>query len=57
MYNYYALYSIVFTMGFVAVFDNLHRRKRLVRLFRSINFLTSEEVNQVQSIWEACQDS
>ena len=57
MPNYYALSSIVFMMGFVFVFDGLHQRNRLMRLFRSLSFLTPDEVNQVQAIWAACQDS
>jgi hypothetical protein len=55
--NYYALFSIVFTMGFVVVFDGLHQKNRLGRMLRSINFFSSEEVSQMQAIWEACQDS
>jgi hypothetical protein len=55
--NYYALYSIVFTMGFVIVFDGVHQKNRIVRLFRSMKFCSSEEVNQLQAIWLACQDS
>jgi len=55
--NYYALYSIVFTMGFVIVFDGVHQKNRIVRLFRSIKFFSSEEVNQLQAIWIACQNS
>jgi len=55
--TYYALYSIVFTMGFVIVFDGVHQKNRIVRLFRSMKFCSSEEVSQLQAIWIACQDS
>jgi hypothetical protein len=44
-------------MGFVIVFDGVHQKNRIVRLFRSIKFFSSEEVNQLQAIWSACQDS
>jgi hypothetical protein len=44
-------------MGFVIVFDGVHQKNKIVRLFRSIKFFSSEEVNQLQSIWNACQDS
>jgi hypothetical protein len=57
MLNYWALYSVVFMMGFVVVFDAFHRRKRLIRLFTTVNFLTTEEVDQLRAIWVACQDS
>jgi len=57
MSNYFALYSVVFMIGYVFVFDGIHRRNRLLRLFRSITLLTPQEVNQVQAIWAACQDS
>jgi hypothetical protein len=55
--TYYALYSIVFTMGFVIVFDGVHQKNRIVRLFRSMKFCSPEEVSQLQAIWIACQDS
>jgi hypothetical protein len=57
MVNYSALSSIVFMMGFVFLFDGLHQRNRLTKLFRSISLCSPEEVNQVQAIWAACQDS
>ena len=57
MPHYFALFSIVFMMGFVMVFDGLHRKNRLIRLFRSINLFSSDEVGRLQAIWEACQDS
>lgn len=57
MPNFCALYSIVFMMGFVIVYDGLHTRNRLLRLFRSVSLLSSDEVNRLQAIWAACQDS
>ncbi|HUA59830.1 MAG TPA: hypothetical protein VML19_13810 [Verrucomicrobiae bacterium] len=57
MAHYCALYSIVFMMGFVSVFDSFHRRKRFVRMLGSIQFLTVDEVCQLRAIWDACQDS
>ena len=55
--HYCALYSVVFMMGFVGVFDSFHRRKRLMRMLGSIEFLTTAEVGQLRAIWTACQDS
>jgi hypothetical protein len=54
--NYYALYSIVFAIGFVIVFDGVHRKNRAVRQFRSMKFFSSEEVSRIKAIWLACQD-
>jgi hypothetical protein len=54
MTNYFALYSIIFMIGFVAVFDSLHQRNRLLH---SIPLFTSEELNRLQAIWRACEDS
>lgn len=57
MFNYCALSSIVYMMGFVFLFDGLHQRNRFTRLLRSISLCTPEEVSRVQAIWAACQDS
>ena len=56
MTHYFALHSLVFMMGFVAVFDGFHRKSRVTRILRSINLFTSDEVNRLQAIWEACQE-
>lgn len=57
MEHYCALWSIVFMMGFVMVFDGFHHRKRIDRLFRSVNLFTQDELNQVRAIWAACQEN
>lgn len=57
MPNYFALNSIVFMMAFVLLFDGLHRKNRIVRMFRSLKLLSLDEVNQLQVIWSACQDT
>ncbi len=54
MTNYFALYAVIFMIGFVLVFDGHHQRTRLIR---SIHLLTSEELTNLQAIWDACQDS
>lgn len=41
-------------MAFVVVFDGLHRRHRL---FRNLSFFTSDELDRLQTIWEACQEN
>jgi hypothetical protein len=44
-------------MGFVMVFEGTHHRKRLERLFRSVNLLSNDELDQVRAIWAACQEN
>jgi len=57
MEHYCALWSIVFMMSFVMVFDGSHHRKRLDRLFRSVSLFNREELDQVRAIWAACQEN
>ena len=54
MTHFCALHSIIFMIGFVLVFDGLHYRHRL---FRNLNLFTSDELDRLQSIWEACQEN
>jgi len=57
MEHYCALYSIVFMMSFVFVFEGSHHRKRLERLLHSLNLFSQDELSQVRAIWSACQES
>lgn len=57
MTHYCALWSIIFMMSFVIVFDGSHHRKRLQQIFRSLNLLSNAEADQVRAIWAACQES
>jgi len=57
MEHYYALYSIVFMMSFVFVFDGSHHRKRLERLLHTLNLFSQDELDQVRAIWAACQEN
>ena len=57
MEHFCALWSIVFMMGFVMVFDGTHHRKRLERLIRAVNLFSQDEMDQVRAIWAACQES
>jgi hypothetical protein len=54
MTNYFALYAVIFMIGFVVVFDGRHQRNRLIR---SVHLLTAEELGRLQAIWEACEDA
>ena len=57
MEHYCALSSIIFMMAFVIVFDGAHHRKKLERLFRSLNFFDQDELDRVRAIWAACQET
>jgi hypothetical protein len=57
MEHYCALSSIIFMMSFVFLFDGSHQRKRLVRLFQSLNLYSKDELDQVRAIWTACQET
>ena len=57
MQHYCALSSIIYMMGFVMVFESSHHRKRLERLFRSVNLFSPDELDQVRAIWAACQET
>jgi len=57
MSHYAALHSIVFMIGFVAVFDLHHQRRRFKRLLASITLMTPEEVDQIRRIQSACSEA
>jgi hypothetical protein len=57
MQQYYALSSIIFGMSFVFLFDSTHHRKRLQRIFQSLNLYSKDELDQVRAIWAACQET
>ena len=57
MSHYAALYSIVFMVGFVCVFDVRHQRQRFYRLFASASLMTPEELDQIRTIWSACEEA
>ena len=56
MSQYYALWLVVFGITFVLMFDKVHIRNRTNRLLRSLNLMSREELDQLHSIWSACQD-
>jgi hypothetical protein len=56
MTHFFALWSIVFMMGFVVTFDNIHNKNRTKRLVRSLALMSNDEVDQMRAIWCACQD-
>jgi len=57
MTHYAALYSIVFMMGFVYLFDLQHHRHRLARLFASITLMSPEELDWIRRIQSACDEA
>jgi hypothetical protein len=50
MSHYAALYSIVFMIGFVCLFDLRHQRHRLCRLLDSLVLMTPAEVDLIRKI-------
>ena len=56
MEHYAALFSLVCMIAFVAVFDLRHHRQRLQRLWQSITLMSPEELDQIRTIWSACEE-
>ena len=50
MPHYTTLYSIVFMIGFVYLFDRRHQRRRFWRLLASVVLMTPEEVDLIRKI-------
>jgi len=57
MSHYAALYSIVFMMGFVYLFDVQHQRHRLCRLFDSVRLMTPQELHLIRKIQSAGEEA
>ena len=53
MNGHFALLSIVYMMGFVYLFDSMHCRHKLC----VPNLISTEELDRIQAIWFACQDT
>jgi hypothetical protein len=53
MTGQFALLSIVYMMSFVILFDRMHYRHKLC----GPNLISHEELNRIQAIWLACQDT
>lgn len=54
MTHFFALLSIVFMIGFVLIFDRLHRAGYITR-YCSSNLLSADEVDQLRRIALACE--
>jgi len=50
MPHYATLYSIVFMIGFVYLFDRRHQRRRFWRLLASVVLMPPEEVDLIRKI-------
>ena len=55
MQQYYSLLSVVFMIGFVFVFDNVHQ-ERSDSKFCSINLMGAQDMNRILQILAACQE-
>jgi len=56
MSHYFALYSIIFMMSVVMVFDRTHFRKRYAH-FCEKNLLNSRDIDRLRNILKACQEN
>jgi hypothetical protein len=57
MTHYAALFSIVFMIGFVSMFDVSHKRRRLCRLIASVTLMTGDELERIRRIQSACLEA
>ena len=57
MSHYAALFSIVFMIGFVCLFDLQHQHRRLRWLFASSTLMTPEEVDLIRKIHLAGEEA
>ena len=57
MPHFAALNSIVFMIGFVYLFDVLHRRRRFFKLFASMMLMSDQEVDRIRRIQAACAEA
>jgi hypothetical protein len=57
MSHFAALYSIVFMIGFVCVFDLQHGRRRFRQLFLSAGLLSTDELDLIRRIQAACEEA
>jgi len=55
MAQQFALLSVVFMMGFVMVFDRIHRRHKFTWFFTT-NLMTRDDLNRIMRILEASQE-
>ncbi len=56
MSHYYALFSVIFMIGFVCLFDCMHVEKWNARFCRD-RLLSREEIDQLRKVLLACQES
>ena len=54
--HYAALWSMVYMMSFVFLFDGVHKRGKLRRLLASVNLMSNDELGRIRATWSACQD-
>lgn len=57
MSQYSALFSVVYMIGFVLVFDRFHWRRKYTWKFWAPNLMSQNESEQVLRILAASQDS
>ena len=57
MTHYAALFSIVFMIAFVSMFDVSHQRRRICRLIATVTLMTGDELDRIRKIQSACLEA
>jgi hypothetical protein len=57
MTHYAALFSLVYMIAFVGVFDCGHKRRRIYRLIASVTLMSAEELERIRRIHSACLEA
>jgi hypothetical protein len=55
MAQFYALFSTVFMMAFVVLFEKVHDRRK--REYVPVTLMTPEQVDRIRRIMAACQEA
>ncbi len=56
MEHFAALFSLVCMMAFVALFDLRRHRQKFLRLWSSVTLMSTDELEQIRTIWSACEE-
>ena len=53
----YALLALIYMISFVILFDRVHYKKKISGWLRGSNLMSREDLDQIQAIWNACQEN
>jgi hypothetical protein len=57
MEHFAALFSLVCMMAFVALFDLRRHRHNFLRMLSSVTLISADELEQIRTIWSACEEA